>query len=416
MSDLVEIKPTIRADVECLFCHSIKVVLKKLIFQGIHVLADCMCLVCNKQFYHTLPIGHDKLFPLSFDKTKIRSAAIEETREWLIKPLIDSFFRYPEQEATIKKKLFFKKEEAIILNCLDTCFGHVFTKLWNVLGLLNAFPDKSIIVLLPKKMEWLVPEGVAEVWTVDLPLGKLGMRVAGLDSFVKQELPRFKKAFLSPAHIHLDTEKLNMKSLLKRKGFNLSRFSTAPLQISFVLRDDRFWHSSAFEYFMYKVCLKFQLLAYFRGYFVREQNGFINKIARKVTDELKDVRLCAMGIGKKGSLSPLINDLRTHDLTPAVEELWCENYAKSHIVIGVHGSNMLIPTSLAAGFIEILPRHKIPHITEDLVLQHSSRYAVFLGRHVDHYAPADLVSMHATSMIRKFPFLHKNTEQNYTQE
>jgi hypothetical protein len=123
------------------------------------------------------------------------------------------------------------------------------------------------------------------------------------------------------------------------------------------------------------------------------------------------VNLLAMGLGEKGGLSSFVNDLRTQNPNAAVEREWCEKYANSHVVIGVHGSNMLIPTALAAGFIEILPRHKIPHVTEDLVLQHPSRYAVFLGRHVDHFASADLVARHAISMIRDFPFLYKNTEQ-----
>lgn len=416
MADLLEIKPTIRLCVSCLFCQSDKVDIKELIFQGMHVLADCQCQLCEQQFYHTLPVGHDRLFPLSFDEAGNSMVLSTRPAEWLVKPLMNSFFTHPKEAALIEKKVFIRKEHAIILNCLDTCFGHVFTKLWSVPALLNAFPDKSLIVLLPRKMEWLVPEGVGEIWTVDLPLNKLALQLSALDSFVKQEMTRYGKVYLSPAYPHIDTEKLPMEALLKQQRFDLKQFGALPPQISFILRDDRFWHGSGFEYFLYKVCIKLGILRYFRWYFVWRQNRFVNKIAGKIKHELKDVALLAMGIGKKGGLASCINDIRTQQPSCAVEEEWCSLYAKSHVVIGVHGSNMLIPTALSAGFIEILPRHKIPHITEDLVLQHGSRYSVFLGRHVDHYASATLVSMHAVSMIRDFPFLYENTEQNPGQE
>ena len=108
----------------------------------------------------------------------------------------------------------------------------------------------------------------------------------------------------------------------------------------------------------------------------------------------------------------MIKDMRSSQITADTEKNWCKIYAQSHVVIGVHGSNMLIPSSLAAGFIELLPRNKIAHLTEDLVLQNSSRYSIFLGRHLDHFASAELVSLHCCSMIKSFPFLYKNTEQN----
>ena len=91
--------------------------------------------------------------------------------------------------------------------------------------------------------------------------------------------------------------------------------------------------------------------------------------------------------------------------------MWCQLYARSHIVIGVHGSGMLLPTSLAAGFIAIMPRHKIQHFAEDIAMVKPSRFMVFLGRHVDQYASPTLVSRHAIRMIRDFPYVYKNATQ-----
>ena len=411
MSDLIEVKPVFHISIECLFCRSGKIVSNELLFQGIHILADCRCEKCEKEFYHTLPVGHDRMFPIAFDKKGKHSSFDRTAASWLANPLIDSFFRARKEEREIEKKVFFERENAIILNCLDSCFGHVFTKLWNAQQLIKNYPEMAVIVLVPKKMEWLVPMGVAEVWTVAAPLHSLKSFISNLDGFVKKEFSRFRKVHLSPVHVHLDTEKLAIEEFIKVKRFNLIDFQNASPQITFITRDDRFWHGNSLEHFLFKACVKFKLLDYFKRYFVWRQNQFLNKIARAIVSQFGDVKFYATGICKAGGLSPLITDRRSKEITNSTEKDWCNIYAQSHVVIGIHGSNMLIPSSLAAGFIELLPRHKIPHLTEDLVLQYPSRYSLFLGRHLDHFASAKLVSLHACSMIKNFPFLFKNTEK-----
>lgn len=106
------------------------------------------------------------------------------------------------------------------------------------------------------------------------------------------------------------------------------------------------------------------------------------------------------GIGKPYFANSIAQDLRSEKLDYETEIRWCNAYATSHIVIGVHGSNMLIPTSLSAGFIEILPDHKIPHMGEDTVLKYSGRNALLLGRHVTQCISPKSLTMHAIQMLR----------------
>ena len=416
MEKLIKIKPGINIQFDCIFCKSDSVELKEVVFQGIHILADCSCNNCEKEFYHTMPVGHDMLFPVSFDKEGSYSNFDKQAGEWLARPLLDSFFKFSRKHADIEKRVFFERKEVIILNCLDSCFGHVLSRLWNAKLLIDSNPDKGVIVVLPKSMEWLVPLGVAEIWSVGLSLDSLNYYIGNLDSFLKKEISRYEEVYLSPAFIHIDTSRVKLEAYTKIKEFNLAAYNASPPQITFVLRNDRFWHANSFEVLLYNACIKFKLISYFRSYFVRRQNNFINKVARKIKDQLKEVRFFAVGIGNAGGLNHSIQDLRVEkitEITEITEREWCEIYVQSHVVIGVHGSNMLIPTSLAAGFIELLPRHKIPHITEDLALYQPSRYSLFLGRHLDHFASAKLVSLHAVSMIKDFPFLYQNTEKNH---
>jgi hypothetical protein len=76
---------------------------------------------------------------------------------------------------------------------------------------------------------------------------------------------------------------------------------------------------------------------------------------------------------------------------------------------------MIIPTSLSAGFIELLPRHKIPHLTEDVAPSYAGRYRHFLGRFLDQFSSTRLLSLHAISMLTDFRYFYTNTDEKFTQ-
>lgn len=407
---MIRIKPGISLNFNCLCCGSSNVHVQELLFQGMHILADCNCNNCKAQFYNTLPVAHDLLFPIKFEKSGQFVSYDDRAKVWLAQPLLDSISKpYYRIEAVIEKKVFHEKRDAIILNCLDSCFGHVYLKLWNAQGLLQKYPGKAIVALIPKNAEWLVPEGVAEVWTVDASLSEMNKCLANLDEFVKHQLLRFETVHLSPAYTHLNNSQIDLSLFVKRQRFDLTTFEVSVPQITFVLREDRYWHRYPVEFFLYKVCVKLKILPYLKRFFIYRQNQLVSKLAKRIGREMKDVTLFAVGLGRTGSLSSGINDYRSSKISTEVEISWCETYAKSHIVIGIHGSHMLIPTSLAAGFIELLPRYKIPHITEDVALQYTNRYTLFLGRHLDTYSSSKLIVQHVVSMVKHFPFLYKNT-------
>jgi hypothetical protein len=362
-----------------------------------------------KSFYRTLPTGHDLLFPTSFDETGMKISGNQQAMGWLVQPLINSMVKSERVEANIEREVIEQKCEAIILNCLDNCFGHVFSKLWNASILRKKYPDKSIIVFLPKVMRWLVPDGISEIWSFDSSFLNLEKYITNLDSEVKQNLlPRFEKVWLSKAYTHLDLSKVDLRAMLRTDRFDLNVFSKSQPHITFVLREDRCWHRYAFEFFLFKAFVKLNIS---KKIFVLRQNQLISKTVKLVMRELGDAKFYAAGLGKTGKQHSIINDQRKIKLTTVEEKDWCQLYSQSHIVIGIHGSNMLIPTALSAGFVEILPRHKIRHLSEDTLMDYNSRYTHFLGRYVDHFASPELISQHIVSLIRDFPYIYKNTEQ-----
>jgi len=393
----------------CAFCKRESVNLIEHIFQGIHLLAKFNCPSCTRTFFHTLPTGHDLLFPISFDETGRLLNTDVQAEQWLVGPLLDSFVKLKKINVGIEREVFRQADEAIILNCLDNCFGHSFYKLWNAQILKTKYPDKSIVVFIPKRMRWLLPDNIDEVWSFDSSFADLGKFIGNLDEEVSENLlPRFSNVFVSKAFTHLDLEKINLKSFLKTERFDLEKFSNGLPRITFALREDRFWHKNPFEFFVFKAFVKLGLA---RKIFVWRQNRLVNRTAKKIKEKLTNAEFYATGLNRTGRLSTRITDLRVETPSAQHEMQWCQLYSKSHVIIGVHGSNMLIPTALAAGFIEILPRHKIRHIAEDTSLNYNSRYTLFLGRHLDQFVTPTLVAENAISMVKDFGYLHKNTQQ-----
>jgi hypothetical protein len=404
--ELVRIKP-LEATPDCPTCggDGIEPVI---LFQGIHTLVKSKCNSCNVGFFQTLPVGHDLLFPMRFSEHD-KKIVTNERATWLSQPLAKALFEGACVNVKINREIHRQMREAIILNCLDNCFGHVFAKLWNASVLQEKYPDHSIIVFIPASMRWLVPAGISEIWSLNHSLSELDKFLTGLDEEVKQNLlPRFENVWMSKAYTHLDLSRVDLKAMLKTDRFDLASFDMNPPTITFVLREDRFWHSSAFEFFLFKVFVKLRLS---KNIFVWRQNHLINRLTDLINKELDNTRFHATGLGKSGRLSWRITDKRKIDLTMEDELEWCGIYSRSHVVIGVHGSNMMIPTALAAGFIEVLPRHKLRHIAEDTMMNYSSRYTIFLGRHVDHFVRPQHLADHVVNMIRFFPYLYRNTEQ-----
>ena len=410
--NMIEIKPKLNISVNCKACKSEAVDIQALFFQGMHTLADCICGKCGFDLYWTLPIGHDLLFPVHLSKDNKKAYFHPRAKDWLAAPLSRSMKMGEGQRVEISKNVHRQVRDIVIVNCLDTCFGHVLTKIWNTYTLTENHPELGVVAIIPQNMEWLLPPTLAETWIIHQPLKMLDNKLEGLDEFVHKQLERFEQVYLSHTFTHLDhTRYIDMEKMLKRSRFDLATFERQPPCITFVLREDRCWHRWKSFDFLMKLSVKAGVWEKTKALFVSRQNQLIKKTAEAIKQAIPEVRLYATGLGKTGSLWDGIEDLRTEKIQSETEALWNATYAQSHLVIGIHGSGMMIPTALAAGFINILPRHKLEHLGEDTLLPYSNRFLNFLGRYLDEYSTPQLVALHAVSMIRDFPYLYHNTVQ-----
>ena len=106
-----------------------------------------------------------------------------------------------------------------------------------------------------------------------------------------------------------------------------------------------------------------------RPILVRYQNWKLTRVAKLVRRLIPDLRIVVVGLSRTGSFPEDLVDLRQASMSAATERLWCAEYARSHVVLGVHGSNMLLPSALAGAVVDLLPRFKLRNITQDLIIR-----------------------------------------------
>lgn len=357
---------------------------EKLFVQGIHVLADCRCRECGLEYFHTLPVAHARDLPVSFSKDgKISDYSLSKAR-WLAEPLIGSMTDQTvrEVEVTVQKQTDRNQQQAILINCLDDCFGHVFTKLCNLSVCRNRHPDSFLIALLPERMAWLLPPQADEAWLIPGPLENMARRIGGLDAWIREQLPRFESCYLHEVSMYADPVDVDFEQYLKKPSFDYSARKILPLRVAFILREDRFWLTHGWEEFLYKVVVKFRRMPSWKAWFCKKQNKRVLQATKKLQVEFPEIDVLVTGIGTYGTFPEFIKDLRRDDPLLTDEQSWLEALAGSHVAVGIHGSNMIIPGIQAGGMVEIVPSFKVAHIGETTMKDYPSR---LLCRHLTDF-------------------------------
>jgi len=189
---LIELKPNTYNKFSCPECKNNNIKVIDIIFQGIHILADCKCNVCNLEFYHDFPVGQALYTPVVMGKIN-KKIYNKNNRKWFSHPLRYSFSFKNKDKIKIEKKIYFDKKDIIILNCMDYLYGHVLLKLFNAQYYIDNCNDYGLIIIIPKMFKWLLPEGISEAWIIDIDLKETQNWFTELEEFVKEEFKRFDK-------------------------------------------------------------------------------------------------------------------------------------------------------------------------------------------------------------------------------
>lgn len=388
--------------------------MQRIIFQGIHLLADLECDQCGLSFYHDFPVGHGITYPAIVDKKNMQ--VIQPAgMEWYTTPLVNSLQNPEPRPVAVAKKVNRKEEDpdtVILFNCLDAWYGHVLLKLINVQFYHDHFPAYKLIVLVPAGFTWMVPDYVHETWSADIKLRDTTRYFVQLEKFIREELQKYKTVYHAGGYAHPPLQRVRVHDFFREPAFDLDRFSSAPAQIMFVYREDRPW-LSPFQNRIFNL-LNRKKIKFANSFFYRVQVKKINRLAKKIRACLPQSRFIVCGIGKFGQFSSHIIDERATTVSEEQELAWCKLYAGTHLVIGVHGSNMLIPSALAAAWIEILPDDRMGNVSQDLFCKYDFNNMVFLGRFASPYDPVARIAGMACGMITDYESFARHQVNNFT--
>src|SRR5579862_5750289 len=127
---MICIKPEPENQFFCPKC-SQRAVAKEIVMQSIFILADCRCEKCEFEFYQTLPVGHTAIGTLTIGKADANLYPSDQQNSWLTEALLKAVTCIDHSEVQIKKNIYRKYDQVVILNTLDYLYGHALLKLYN---------------------------------------------------------------------------------------------------------------------------------------------------------------------------------------------------------------------------------------------------------------------------------------------
>lgn len=384
---MIEIKPNIEHRSHCPYSGK---VLKpvKVLWQGTHV-----CVVSESpdggEIIEELRIGHAAKSPYQIDLAKKAIFTDDKYAEILLaKPLLNSLQNPQTEQLEISQEIFKSYQRVIILNCVDYLYGHSLLKLLNAQRHLESNPDLGLIVIVQKFLRWMVPDGVAEVWTVPISLKNGQDYYPSFAEFVEKQSQRFEEIYLSEAYSHPGRFDITKFTRVPKHSFD----DREKVQITFIWREDRLLVNS----FLFRVLTKLKLLQIALAI----QNWKVQQLFEKIRSKLPEAKFVVAGLGTKTKFPKWIEDGRVERFNETTEKETCQIYSESRLVIGLHGSNMLLPSGLAGMTLDLI-ENRWGNFAQDVLYQEKNpRLASFRYRYLPSQVSPDILANIATQMIQ----------------
>jgi hypothetical protein len=342
---------------------------------GMRMLAVLNCRRCARQFYGDLPAGHGLYYPMLLEA---ETGEVHDAQgvPWFADWLRDSFAQRIDEPVPFEVEQLRPIRRPLLLNCLDQLYGHSLLKLLNAQYYLDHHPDHDLIVLMPRFLRWLVPKGVAAVWTVHLPLRKGNTWNDWLAKRLHEKIDTFTEASLSAAFSHPHPDDFAIERFTGIVPFDSNRWTELMAQrptVTFIWREDRLWEAARS-----RVGTKLRRLRNQAGRTVlgaqsgaaveaRPQEKSVAQLALRLRQSFPRLDFAVAGLGQRGRLPEWISDTRESQVSEPIERAWCQRYAGSHLVIGVHGSNMILPSAHAGAVLELLPSDRWGNLLQEIL-------------------------------------------------
>jgi hypothetical protein len=338
---------------------------------GMRNLADLRCPKCGGEFYGDLLAGQALYTPLLLDK-HTGNVYDPHNVKWLADWLRNSYANRSNEPLGFVEEEFRPVRNPLLLNCLDTLYGHCLLKLLNAQYYLDQRPDLDLVVLVPRCLRWMVPDGVAAIWTVDLPLRRGTEWNDWLAAELHRRVEAFTNCWLSVAYSHPHPKYISIERFTRVQPFPVAEWYERLNKptVTFIWREDRLWTAAKPQARLRRLAKRLRAKVGLSDPSdpYGDQTQQVILLATQLRQAFPALNFAVVGLGKPGSMPAWINDLRTTAIDDKAEKTWCERYARSHVVIGVHGSNMLLPSAHAGATVELMLPERWGNMIQDLLM------------------------------------------------
>ena len=396
---MIKIHPQIEQEFTCPVCGQ-ELEAKKTVWQGIHVCAETMCKDCHLTFNQDLKIGHSIFTPYSVNLTNFELFGSESSRDWYGTPFQKSIKNPDNRPIEFKKKIYKKCDKIVILNCIDYLYGHSLLKLLNAERHLKDSPDYGLVVIVPKFLEWMLPKAIAEKWVVNIPLKDGQHFFIELDNAIQKELNQYSEVYISKAYSHPKEFNITNFTGIEKHDFQKQNF-----RITFIWREDRLWINSSF---LNKVLNKLNLTILNRIVLIW-QKWKVLKVFSKLQNVFPNSTFTVAGFGNNKKFPQWIDNQIVNNFDANIEKELCRLYADSRVVIGVHGSNMLLPSAHAGMTVDLMPDDRWGNFAQDILYQESDvRMSSYRYRYIPINQKPNFISDMLVQMLMNWNHFGEN--------
>lgn len=398
---MIKIKPDFNKQVQCPICNNI-CRFKEIHFTGMRVIAEYECKSCNDTLYTDLPAGHGFYYETNYLEKADKGYIDDKGGQWFLNALKKTVFNRNEHDVHILKKTK-EHDKLVILSAVDSYFGHAVLRLMTSAYYKREHSDTDILLIYNKQLKWMVPEFIDNLIECSIPFKLSEQWIINLDSAVREIADAYESVYIATDYAHL----YKNKQIEVFTGIPVKKPEDIFLQknpcIGFIWREDRLWIdnerlSQAANIIRKRLGIDVSALL------IRQQYNKIMKCMKIIRKQYPQGRIYIAGFGKQMKFPKWVEDMRVLKPSEETEKIWCERYSNTTITIGLHGSNMILPSAYSAMVLDIIPEWKWYNVLEDIIIQRSDNPydTLFRYRMIPKKTTTSEIASIAVSMIQYY--------------
>jgi hypothetical protein len=354
---MIRLKPFIDLRISCPSCAQ-EIQPADWLITGMHNMAEMQCSNCGNKFFSEIPVNAGSFYPGIIDvKTGARVDKMP-FENWYLNGLVEAFKNKRGEVISIEVHANRKLGErpVLILNTIDATYGHAIYELFNASYYLKK-KEFDLVILVQKHLHWLVPDGAAQVWVIDISFSKAVNWFDKLDPQIKGLLKEVKDVFICRSFVQADSHDFNIEEFTRIRPFPLNEWDERLVNpaITFIWRTDRFWKRVLPKIVDNRYSRKF-FPALLKSLKKHLQFKWILQFSKKLKEQIPAVDFAIAGMDERKPVLPdWVKDFRYPEHEDSTAKKQMERYANSHLVAGCNGSSLLLPGCLSGGVINIVP-------------------------------------------------------------